>query len=82
MVLFDKIANYFKKPVFEAPSAPENTPISAPVVAPPAAPALSMKELFLEELRSIPVRHSSIEAGREDLMKELKRITPNQDRLS
>ncbi len=99
MALFEKIAKFFKKPAFEAPSAPKEVSISVPLVArpaprpivsaaparpeaEPAVPPRSAKELFLEELRSIPVLHSSIEAARADMMKELKRITPDQDRLS
>lgn len=107
MALFEKIVKFFKKPAFEAPSAPEIRPVPVPAAIPPAAkpamptpPAaaqptlaaslaapkadtLTLKELFLEELRSIPVRHSTAETAREDLLKELKRLTPpGQDRLS
>jgi len=89
MALFDKITQFFKKTAFEASPAPENTAISVSAAttndrrpsdqghpATPVADTVSLKEQFLDELRSIPVRHSSMEVAREDLMKELKRISP------
>ena len=92
MVFFDKIAQFFKKQPLEAPapvvpngaqpSRPAVKTPSHPAVSPVPAPdtsALSLKDLFLEELRSIPVRHSAAETAREDIVRELKRLSPTDE---
>jgi hypothetical protein len=57
-----------------APAAASRTaPTESPTVAAPD-PSASLRDQFLAELRSIPIRRSAADDGRQDVLNELRRL--------
>lgn len=85
MAFFEKLSKFFRGASLEAsfgtPGTAGGPADSGKIVAlrdgkPSSGNGKSARDLFLEELRAIPTRQSSVEKGRQEVLDELKRLAP------